>query len=125
VENRIYDLVDSSWFSPLAFVIRKSAIIILSDGKTIGSAVKVSRCAILAACHGGSTKFTQKGSTDENASPYCQVPTPRNVEIDDRSNEIHQLVNTKKKTTLCSCHRVEGREIGEKKLKSMNKKFIL
>jgi hypothetical protein len=85
IENRMYDLVDRSRFSPLAFVIRKPAFIILSEGKAMKLVVKVSRCMILATCHGASTKFTQKVSIDENASPCYQIPTPRNTEIDERA----------------------------------------
>jgi hypothetical protein len=82
MENRVYDLVDSTCFSPLAFLIQKSATVILDKGGAMRSVVQGSHCTIFATCHGASTKFTQKVSTDENAPPYCQVPTLRNVEID-------------------------------------------
>jgi hypothetical protein len=82
MENRVYGLVDSSWFSPLASTIQKSAIVALSEGKAMKSVVKASRCTILATCHSAPTMFTQKASTDESAWPYYQVPTTRNIEID-------------------------------------------
>jgi hypothetical protein len=79
VENRVEDLVDSNWFSSLAFVIRKSAIVILSEGKTMSSVVKVSRCTILATCQGAFAKFTERVSIDESALPYCQGSRHGNV----------------------------------------------
>jgi hypothetical protein len=44
MQNQVHDLVDSSCFSPLEFVIRKSAVLILSQGKAMNYVVKVNRC---------------------------------------------------------------------------------
>jgi hypothetical protein len=79
-------LVDSNWFSPLAFVIWKSAIFFASEGKAMTSVVKESHCTILETCDGASTKFTQKASTEKSSSLYCHVPTPRNVGINERGS---------------------------------------